>query len=96
MSKDDEKERGELVFIEASDNLYADAGDPDAEAMQTKALLTCDIYLTLKRLRMSEQRAAALLDIPQAELAKVMLGEFRYISTETVADYLARIKTLPG
>ncbi len=94
MSKDDEKERGEHMFTEASDNLYADFGDPDAEAVQAKALLTCDIYKTLKRLGISAQRAVTLLDFPEAEFSKVILGEFRYISTETVAGYLERLKTL--
>ena len=43
---------------------------------------------------MSERRAVTLLDFPEAEFSKVILGEFRYISTETVASYLERLKTL--
>jgi predicted XRE-type DNA-binding protein len=90
------EERVEMTFTEASDNLYADAGDPDAEAMQTKALLTYDIFMALERLGLSEQRAADMLDIPKSEFAMVMRGEFREISPDTIAGYLQRVKTLPG
>lgn len=90
------EERGEMTFTEASDNLYADAGDPDAETMQAKALLTYDIFMALERLGLSEQRAAALLDIPWLEFELVMQGEFREISPDTIAGYLERVKTLPG
>lgn len=90
------EERGKMTFTEASDNLYADAGDPDAEAMQTKALLTYDIFMALERLGLSEQRVADMLDIPKSEFAMVMRGEFREISPDTIASYLQRVKTLPG
>ena len=90
------EERGKMTFTEASDNLYADAGEPDAEAMQTKALLTYDIFMALERLGLSEQRAADMLDIPKSEFAMVMRGEFREISPDTIASYLQRVKTLPG
>jgi hypothetical protein len=38
----------EMLMIEASDNLYADMGYPDAE-MQLKALLTVDLTLGIRR-----------------------------------------------
>jgi len=86
----------DMVMIAASDNLYADRGDPDAEEMQLKALLTVDLTLGIRRSGLSEQRVAALLGIPWPELSLILRGRFRNISRSTIAEYFERVKALPG
>lgn len=85
-----------VTVVTSSDNLYADLGFADAEGMHAKAVLACEMMVDIEREGLSEQRAAALLDIPWAEFSLILNGQFQDISRNTIAEYRERVKTLSG
>lgn len=74
-----------------SDNPYADLAYPDAGAMLVKARLAHEIGQIIKSRRLSQSRAAELLDMPAAELFDMLNGKFRDINQSRMIDYLNRL-----
>jgi predicted XRE-type DNA-binding protein len=74
-----------------STNVYADLGDPDADGMLVKAQLVTRIGETIKGRRLTQGEAAAIIDMPQAELSGMLRGQFRSISETKIQDCLARL-----
>jgi predicted XRE-type DNA-binding protein len=54
-----------LDFEPGSMNVYADLGDPDADGMLVKAQLATRIGDIIKRRRLTQSEAAAIIDMPQ-------------------------------
>lgn len=82
---------GGLVIEQGSANPYADLGAPDAEAMLVKAELARQIAHIIKRRRLTQQKAAAILDMTQPKLSELLRGRFRGISQAKMIERLNRL-----
>lgn len=74
-----------------STNIYADLGYPDAEALQRKALLASHIACTIKARHLTHVAAAELLGIDQADMLKIIRGQFRYTSEAKMLEWIAML-----
>ncbi|MBV8667049.1 MAG: XRE family transcriptional regulator [Burkholderiaceae bacterium] len=83
---------GESIIIgQGSDNPYADLGYPDADEMLVKAKLAHEISQIIKNRRLTQQRAAELLGMPQPKLSEMLRGKFRGISQTKMIECLNRL-----
>ncbi|MCE1274722.1 MAG: helix-turn-helix domain-containing protein [Chlorobiales bacterium] len=81
-----------MIEIEkSSGNVYADLGMADADEMIVKAQLAAKIGEIIKGRKLSQQKAAEVLGIPQPKLSKMLRGQFRGISETKMLDCLARL-----
>ena len=70
-----------MIEIEkGSTNVYRDLGRPDADRMFVKAILASKIGEIIRQRKLTQQRAAELLNIPQPKLSGLLRGQFRGIS----------------
>lgn len=74
-----------------STNVYADLGYPDAEALQRKASLASHIAWTIKARHLTHEAAAELLGIDQADIVKIVRGQFRGTSDAMMLEWIARL-----
>lgn len=72
-----------------SANVYADLGYPDAEALQRKASLASHIAWTIKARHLTHEAAAELLGIDQADIVKIVRGQFRSTSEAKMLEWIA-------
>jgi predicted XRE-type DNA-binding protein len=63
-----------------SDNVYADIGMQDAEAMRFKAKLSSKIAEIIKQRNLTQNEAGAIVEMPQSKLSNMLRGQFRGIS----------------
>lgn len=78
----------DIAIEQGSDNLYADLGRPDADEMRVKAELAHQIAQMIKSRRLTQQRAAELLGMPQPKLSEMLRGKFRGISPAKMKECL--------
>jgi len=81
----------DIIIEDGSDNPYADLGYPDADEMQVKAGLAHEIAQIIKGRRLTQQRAAELLGMPQPKLSELLRGKFRGISQAKMIECLNRL-----
>ena len=81
----------DIAIEEGSNNPYADLGRPDADDMLVKAGLAYEIAQIIKRRRLTQQRAAELLGMPQPKLSEMLRGKFRGISQAKMIECLNRL-----
>ena len=74
-----------------STNVYADLGYPDAEALQRKASLASHIAWTIKARHLTHEAAAELLGIDQADIVKIVRGQFRSTSEAKMLEWIAML-----
>jgi predicted XRE-type DNA-binding protein len=74
-----------------SKNVYADLGFDQSGEMLIKAQLATKIGEIIRRRRMTQVDAAALLGIPQPKLSNMLRGQFRGISETKMIDCLTRL-----
>lgn len=74
-----------------STNVYADLGYPDAEALQRKASLASHITWTIKARHLTHEAAAELLGIDQADIVKIVRGQFRGTSEAKMLEWIAML-----
>jgi predicted XRE-type DNA-binding protein len=82
MSDDD------VNIVESSGNVYADMGDPDADAMLRKANIAMAIEDRIQALSLTQRAAAEITGIPQPRLSALRNGRFRGISETRMLDAL--------
>lgn len=80
-----------IEIEEGSGNPYADVGCPDAEEMLIKAGLAREIGEIIKSRRLTQQRAAELLKMPQPKLSEMLRGKFRGINQAKMIECLNRL-----
>ena len=71
----------------SSDNVYEALGLLDADQMQLKATIASGIVDILNERRLAEAEASSLLGTSQSELARILRGQFRKISTAKMTGY---------
>ena len=70
-----------MIEIEkGSTNVYGDIGRPDADRMFIKAILASKIGEIIRQRKLTQQRAAEILNMPQPKLSGLLRGQFRGIS----------------
>lgn len=80
-----------ITIEEGTGNPYADLDRPDADDMLVKAGLADEIAQIIKSRRLTQQRAAELLGIPQPKLSDLLRGKFRGISQAKMIECLNRL-----
>lgn len=81
----------DIAIEEGSGNPYADLGFPDAGDMLIKAALAQEIAQIIKDRRLTQQRAAELVGMPQSKLSDLLRGKFRGVSQAKMIDCLNRL-----
>lgn len=82
---------GAIAIETGSGNPYADLGYADADEMLVKAGLAREIGEIIKSRRLTQQRAAELLGVPQSKLSEMLRGKFRGISQAKMIECLNRL-----
>ncbi len=82
MSKDD------LTMTEGSDNVFADLGLPNPSERLTKADLAMRIVEAIQARKLNQAKAAALLDIDQPKISRLLRGQLSGFSTDRLIHFL--------
>jgi len=75
----------------SSGNVYADLGNPDAEAMLFKAQLTRRIAAIMAKRKLTQQEAATIVGLSQPKLSLILRGQFRGVSEAKLLDCLRHL-----
>ncbi len=78
-------------FEIGSGNVFKDLGLPQAEEHLVKAQLVFKIAALMKNRHMKQTEAAALFDVRQPDISKMLRGEFRQFSVERLMRFLVRL-----
>ena len=81
------KVRG-IEIQDASDNIFADLGRPDAEAHYVKAQLVFQMQQIMKARKLSQTAAANLMGIKQPDVSNLLRGRFRGYSIDRILSFL--------
>lgn len=73
-------------------NVYADLGYVDPEAMQLKSSLVAEIIRRIDAERLHQKAASELLGIAQADLTKMVRGQFRYVSESSLLELVSKFE----
>jgi len=60
-----------------SGNIFADLGLPDAEDMLLKSTMVIELRRLIQQRKLTQTAAAKLIGIGQADLSKILRGQFR-------------------
>ncbi len=82
----------DLGVTKGSDNIFADIGVTDARSHKLKAELVLKLRLAIKEKKLTQDRAAQLLDISQPDVSKLLRGSFRDVSLERLMRHLTRLE----
>ena len=76
----------------SSGNVFADLGLPDAKDMYVKAVLAMKINEILKRRKLKQKEAAAILNVTQTRVSALNTGhKLKDFSIDTLMDFLIRL-----
>ena len=77
-----------VEVVEGSDNVFADLGLPDAEDLLLKSAMVIKLRRLIDGRNLSQTSAAELLGIGQANLSKLLRGQFRGYSVDRLMRML--------
>ena len=78
-------------YEKSSGNVFKDLGLPEAEEHLVKAKLVWKIDAIMKERGLKQVAVAALLDIRQPDVSKMLRGEFRQFSVERLLRFLVAL-----
>lgn len=78
----------EIIVERGSGNVYADLGFEEANTMALKAGLAMHLQDQIKRLGLTQVRAAAITGISQPDLSRLLRGQFRDFSSDRMVRAL--------
>ena len=78
----------DIAITESSGNVFADLGFPEPEEELTKAQLASQLRQILKRRRLTQAAAAALMGIDQPKVSALVNGRLANFSTERLMRLL--------
>jgi predicted XRE-type DNA-binding protein len=81
----------EIPVTESSGNVFTDMGLPEAEEELTKAQLASHIRQVIKRQRLTQVAAAALMDIDQPKVSALLNGRLANFSSERLMRLLTAL-----
>jgi predicted XRE-type DNA-binding protein len=76
---------------EASSNIFADLGLPDAEDLLLKSKLVIELHRLIKERRLTQTRAAKLIGVSQPDLSNLLHGRLRGYSAERLMRMLTAL-----
>ena len=76
---------------EGSGNVFADLGLPDAEDRRTKAGLASQIADAIRSRRLTQAKAATLLDVDQPKISRLLRGQLAGFSTDRLIQFLTML-----
>jgi predicted XRE-type DNA-binding protein len=85
------KREAEIPVTESSGNVFADMGLPEAEEELTKAQLASHIRQAIKRRRLTQTAAAALMGVDQPKVSALLNGRLANFSSERLMRLLTAI-----
>src|SRR5271157_5288643 len=86
------KERAaDIPVTESSGNVFADMGLPEAEDELTKAQLASHIRQAIKRRRLTEVAAAAMMGVDQPKVSALLNGRLANFSSERLMRLLTTL-----
>jgi predicted XRE-type DNA-binding protein len=85
------KREAEIPVTESSGNVFADMGLPEAEEELTKAQLASHIRQAIKRRRLTQAAAAALMGVDQPKVSALLNGRLANFSSERLMRLLTAI-----
>ena len=83
-------------FVYGPDNVYAHLGFADAEDIPRKAAIVMDMARGLRAARVTLADAAALLRLPQSDLAMILAGKFQHFRLDELSQWRERVRRLRG
>jgi len=78
----------EIEYEIGSANVFADLGLDDADELLTRAQLGHTVRLILKARKLKQREIAKLLDIDQAEVSKLMNGQYHLFAEGRLFAFL--------
>lgn len=84
-------EKQTIRVKQASGNVFADLGLPNAEEHQLKAQLVGSIHDVLRSRKLTQSAAAALLGLSQPDVSRLLRGQFRDYSLERLLRLLTTL-----
>ena len=83
----------ELKSELGSDNVFSDLGFSDEEAKEEllKAQLGAEIFRILEHRKLTQTKAARILEVKQPEISRLKSGKFSYYSVERLMRFLERL-----
>ncbi|MGB3580213.1 MAG: helix-turn-helix transcriptional regulator [Roseiarcus sp.] len=85
------KREAEIPVTASSGNVFADMGLPEAEEELTKAQLASHIRQAIKRRRLTQAAAAALMGVDQPKVSALLNGRLANFSSERLMRLLTAI-----
>jgi predicted XRE-type DNA-binding protein len=85
----------EEEITKSSGNLYADLGFKNAEEMEAKAVLARDLYWAIKRKKLSQPKAANLLEISLPSLRRLLWGKIDEFSMDCLLNFQNQLGSVP-
>jgi predicted XRE-type DNA-binding protein len=82
------KREAEIPVTASSGNVFADLGFPNPEEELTKAQLACHIWHEIKRRRLTQTAAAAIMGIDQPKVSALLNGRLANFSSERLMRLL--------
>ena len=85
---------GEDFKVEqSSGNIFADLGFSEEEAKEEllKAQLGAEIFRILAHRKLTQTKAAEILEVKQPEISRLKSGKFSYYSVERLMRFLERL-----
>jgi predicted XRE-type DNA-binding protein len=87
----DKRREIDIPVIESSGNVFADMGLPDAEEELTKTQLASHIRQAIKRQRLTQVAAAAVMGIDQPKVSALLSGRLSNFSSERLMRLLTAL-----
>ena len=83
----------EIKVRQSSGNIFADLGFSEEEAKEEllKAQLGAEIFRILEHRKLTQTKAAQILEVKQSEISRLKSGKFSYYSVERLMRFLERL-----
>ncbi len=83
----------DISVQEGSGNVFTDLGFGDEEAREEllKAELGAEIFRILEHRRLTQTKAARIMEVKQSEVSRLKSGKFSYYSVERLMQFLERL-----
>ena len=85
------EQEAEIPVIESTGNVFADLGLPEAEEELTKAQLASEIRQVIRRQRLTQAAAAALMGVDQPKVSALINGRLTNFSSDRMIRFLTAL-----
>ena len=80
-----------IVFIEGSDNIFADIGVPDPDESLAKSILFQHIKAIIRDRKLTQGQAASLCGVDQPKMSKLLNAKLYGFSTGQIMNFLTAL-----